>query len=234
MIDINDYDNEANYEVLGSDFILMINAVNTYYIDHKKADPTIVFLRKNKMRLPQYITYARFKQMRLRWNNYVTLHKRNPLYVYINEPSTINKPAWYLTLEKNLGVTINHMDDLYNGVVSTYQRLGSIYLHISCLQGATVQTEASNANIPYNNCARWAQLGMAVAQVLGVQGSVEYGHVDCDYASGQPDPYAGHYILLTDDVKFDLAHAASSGGALGTTMCINGFNGYIDHNAPCP
>jgi Putative glycosyl hydrolase domain/Peptidase C39 family len=82
VTDPNLYDQIQNYQILRADFKLMITAVNNY-----AGTPTKVYIRKNGVKLAQYITWAKYKDdLIIRWDKYVTDNKVDPNYIWINTP----------------------------------------------------------------------------------------------------------------------------------------------------
>ena len=217
-------------EIVNAMFHDMRNRYNAWVNDpaNKGKLPTEIYTVKGGK---NYVLLHVFDNMVERYDAFVRENGREPGEISIQP--TINKPAWFKQLETNLSGTINSMPDLYNLVVAEHHRVGSIYQHISCRQGATLDQMVAGVKHQYNNCARWSYLAMQVAIVLGEDKNTRYIHVDCDYSNGKPDLSAGHYLLIWRGIKYDLAHAASSGGAMNTTMCINGYNGVLDYNVPC-
>ena len=232
ITDPNDYDSKQNYEILGADFVAMIDAVKSF-ITANNRNPNLVYIVLNDVVQKTYVTYPKFVQLRAVWDAFIVANNRQAHFVYINVPA--NKPAPFLQLEQNLQTTINSMDDLINGVVASCNRNNGVYNDIKCMQGAPLTTIIQGVNSKYNNCARWAYLANYAAGVLGV--AIKYVHVDCNNSEDEPDPNAGHYlnILTATNTKYDLAHAASSGSNTGT-MCMYGYNqnGILDNNPPCP
>jgi len=217
-------------EISNAMFHDMRNRYNAWVNDpaHKGDLPTEIYTVKGGK---NYVLLHVFDNMVERFDAFVRANGREPGEISIKP--TINKPAWFKQLEVNLHGTINSMVDLYNLVVAEYHRVGCIYLHIPCRQGATLDQMIAGVNHRYNNCARWSYLGMQVAIVLGEEKNTRYIHVDCNYSNHKPDSNAGHYLLLWKGIKFDLAEAADTGRAMGSTMCTYGYNSVLDYNVPC-
>jgi len=138
------------------------------------------------------------------------------------------KPYPIPDIEKLSGMTINSMTDLYNIIL----KIG-VYNHINCLQGATTDTIVQGIKEVYNNCARYAYLGMKVSTALNQMGkkyTTRIVHVECENSKHFPDPNAGHFFLFIQGEEFpvktcyDLAEAASGKRGIGSTMCINGYS----------
>jgi hypothetical protein len=208
----------------------MRNRYNAYVKANQGKLPTKIYTVKGGS---NYVLLVVFDDMVSRHDVYVKNNGHEPTIVYIKAVvPVINKPSWYLQLEKNLNMTINSMNDLDNGVRTMHNRIGSIYQHIPCMQGATIDDIVHGVTYKYNNCARWAYLGMQVAIVLGEK-NIKYIHVDCDFSNHKSDPNAGHYLLIWNGIKYDLAEVADTGAKMGVTMCINGYNSVIDNKTPC-
>jgi hypothetical protein len=79
--DPNDYDTKTNYQILKADFLLMIAGVAAY-----KGTPSRVYLRKNGTKQTTYVTYIKYLKIKAVWEAFVNTNKRQPNYVYINDP----------------------------------------------------------------------------------------------------------------------------------------------------
>jgi hypothetical protein len=87
----NNYDTKTNYQILKADFLLMIAGVAAY-----KGTPSKVYLRKNGVKQIQYITYTKYLKIKAVWDAFINKNKRQPNYVYINDPVPTLHTDWIL------------------------------------------------------------------------------------------------------------------------------------------
>ena len=50
-----------------------------------KWTPSKVYIRKDGVKLAQYVTYAKYPKIKAVWDSFVNLNKKEPNYVYIND-----------------------------------------------------------------------------------------------------------------------------------------------------
>jgi hypothetical protein len=82
MVDVNNMDSSTG-TILKADFKLMIEAVKVYV----GSPLTKVYIRKDKIKLPQYISYDKYKEMLSRWKLFVDNQGVEPTFISINKPT---------------------------------------------------------------------------------------------------------------------------------------------------
>jgi hypothetical protein len=199
VTDPNNYDNAVNYQILHKDFGLMVTAVDTW----KGSSLTKVYLRKDGVKLVQYLSILKFKSLRSIWDKFVDDNKRQPNYIYINVPPepAVVKPSPIPELETALNGTINDVEDWINLLIKV-----GVYSHYNCvkylaalfLQKYGLKVAIHRIRNGGLNCADYVAITIRVFEALkkmGLDISWEIKHVDCNNSHGIPDPNAGHFLL---------------------------------------
>lgn len=100
MSDENDFSNKSGYQILKSDFRLIIQAVKDWLPSHQGKNPDTIFIRQNGKKLKQYITFSRYSEMYNRYTAFIHQNGKEPNYITIVYKSP-NPPAdptsWILT-----------------------------------------------------------------------------------------------------------------------------------------
>ena len=116
--DPNDYDTKTNYQILKADFLLMIAGVAAY-----KGTPSRVYLRKNGTKQTTYVTYIKYLKIKAVWEAFVNTNKRQPNYVYINDPIPTPDSDWILVNS----VIYHHQETAYTcGPSSSMEALSTL------------------------------------------------------------------------------------------------------------
>lgn len=137
--------------------------------------------------------------------------------------SVSTKTDLHKQIEAAVGGEYKTATELYN-LVKANEKYEYYYNDIYP-QGQAIQRLANNQGL---NCSDFSQIGMAAIvemnKGLNTGYSANYLNVACK-PSG-----AGHVLLQVKGgefgnsyVYYDLAEAASGGGAIGSSMCVNGF-----------
>ena len=155
-MDINNYDNTQFYQVKKIDFNLMISAVKDWMNDTKrnptKRNPNIVYLRKDKLLLPQYVSFKKYNEMLIRWDAFIATTKVQPGYVVINQP--------LLT---------------YNSVV------GSKSASLVCGQNQSLYQWGDFYKVTYaNQCPNCLQIGTLTSPSVSYKKATQEGEITCD------------------------------------------------------
>jgi hypothetical protein len=129
--DSNNYYTTKNYQILKADFVLMISGVASY-----KGTPSKVYLRKAGIKQVQYITYTKYLKIKAIWDAFVNQNKRQPNYVYINDPIPTPHTDWILVKK----VIFHHQETAYTcGPSSSMEALSTF--------GVTGESESEMAKL---------------------------------------------------------------------------------------
>jgi hypothetical protein len=135
VTDPNNYDTKTNYQILKADFVLMIAGVAAY-----KGTLSKVYLRKNGVKLIQYLTYIKYLKIKAVWDAFVNLNKREPNHVYINDPVPTPHTDW---IQVN-NVIYHHQETAYTcgpsssmGALSTFGVTGESESEMATLKETT-------------------------------------------------------------------------------------------------
>lgn len=234
VTDPYDLDGAVNYEIAMSDFQLMIDAIKAY-----KGTPNEVYIRKDKVKLPYYVSWDNWKTNLLpRYNAYYDKYKKNPLFIWINKPTTPivpivpikAKPAGLIQVEKGLGFTINTITNWINGLIN----IKAIYNHYNCMQykskGLTIMIQKIKSG--GMNCADYCWLTEQIFIWLiqwGKKYAYQINHVWCENSSHIAEEYLGHFYMIGSGeelgnswVDVDASEAASGGRGIPHIMCTYG------------
>jgi hypothetical protein len=232
--DSNNYDTKQDYQILNSDFNLMITAVKSY-----KGTPKKVFIRVKGVKTSYYVTDAKYLALKTGWDAFVQMNKREPNFITINK--TVTKPSPIPELETALGCTINDVQSWIQCLINV-----GVYSHYNCMRYLTTAFLSQyGLKVPIQrirngglNCADYVAITIKVIEALkkmGLDISWEIIHVECNNSNGKPDPNAGHFLLkvtINGVTEYcDPAEAASGKRGLGHNMCYYNFNedGIIGH-----
>jgi putative intracellular protease/amidase len=212
-------DTKYDYMIKKADFKLMIEGVANWLKSHSNKPPVTVYLRVNGVKsLTNYVSYAKYVEMKKKWDNFIKLNKREPAYV-TPRPSaeTITPtptPNWkgtaWLQFEKACGKTFKNFTEIYQWILKNTDY--SYYLD----DKYTWQQELDR-KLNYLNCVDMCQALMKIAKSGGYT-VVPYG-VYC------PTYRVNHAIFLisgkefTDEKWVDGAAAASDNYPLGQHWC---------------
>jgi hypothetical protein len=86
--DQNDMDNVNDFKIWASDFQLMINAVANWIENNGGVNPTLVYLRQGGVKQDTYVSWTKYElDMLVRWNTFISKNRRDPSYIWINDPA---------------------------------------------------------------------------------------------------------------------------------------------------
>lgn len=229
MSDPNNLDKVIGYEILKSDFKMMINAVKSF-----SGTPTEVYLRKNSVKQITYVTWGKWVKLVADWNNFINKYKREPNFLYLNPPATTSPtvalPADLELFKQVHGVTLTSLTQL-----DSWVRNNGTYQFEECVT-KTYETAVKQAHSPGNNCENWLMILIHVKDAFNSMGkkyTVEVMHVDCKKSSGAEGE--GHVFGLCsgEELKgeqiIDLAEASSGRRGMGSTMCTYGY-AFLNHD----
>jgi hypothetical protein len=153
--DSNNYDSKTNYQILKVDFVLMIVGVAAY-----KGTPSKVYLRKNGVKQIQYVTYTKYLKIKAVWDAFVNQNKREPNYVYINDPVPTPHTDWILVNN----VIYHHQETAYTcgpsssmEALSTFGVTGESESEMATLKETTKNGTSHGINGRYNNRSNQTQ-----------------------------------------------------------------------------
>ena len=208
--DPDDKDCAVNYGIAKTDFHLMIDAVANWLKDpnNNGTPPGTVYIRANSSKLNWYLTYAKYQELKIRWDNWLKANNNvDPDYICINKPcdppQVISSGTITDQIQKATGKTWNNFTEFYNLVVKYCSYSYYYDDRFSLAQEIQHIIDDLNGMNDGQNCVDWCQAGVKIAQEEGY-GAIPYG-IWC------PGDQVNHAIFLITGKEF-----------IGKTTTING------------
>lgn len=121
----NNWDKKIGYQILKEDFNQMIKAVEAF-IKANNRNPNSVYIRKLGKKQAAYVTWAKYKEMKTRWDSFRSANKREPNWITIAKaPAPTPIPESKVgniqkAIQDATGIKFNSITEFYNRIVLPY------------------------------------------------------------------------------------------------------------------